>query len=72
MTHFEDKKGESETLGGFLIELFGRIPNANEEMIFEPFIFKVQSVDTRRIKKIKATIKIEKPIVETENLDDEK
>jgi gliding motility-associated protein GldE len=72
VSHFEDKKGESETLGGFLIELFGRIPHANEEMIFEPFIFKVQSVDTRRIKKIKATIKIEKPIVETENLDDEK
>ena len=72
VSHFEDKKGESETLGGFLIELFGRIPNANEEMIFEPFIFKVQSVDTRRIKKIKATLKVEKPIVETEILEDEK
>jgi gliding motility-associated protein GldE len=72
VTHFEDKKGESETLGGFLIELFGRIPNANEELIFEPFIFKVQSVDTRRIKKIKATIKIDKPLVEPNNFDDEK
>ena len=72
VSHFEDKKGESETLGGFLIELFGRIPNANEEMIFEPFIFKVQSVDTRRIKKIKATIKIDKPLIEPNNLDDEK
>jgi Mg2+/Co2+ transporter CorC len=52
--------------------LFGRIPHANEELIFEPFIFKVQSVDTRRIKKIKATLKIEQPLTEIENLGDEK
>jgi len=70
VSHFEEKKGESETLGGFLIELFGRIPHANEEMIFEPFIFKVQSVDMRRIKKIKATIQIGKPVMEVKNLDD--
>lgn len=72
VSHFEEKKGESETLGGFLIELFGRIPHANEELVFEPFTFKVQSVDTRRIKKIKATIKIDKPLIEPNNLNDEK
>ncbi len=61
---FEKDKGESETLGGFLIELFGRIPNANEEILYEPFIFRVQSVDTKRIKKIKVTSKIPNPIDE--------
>lgn len=70
-THFEEKKGESETLGGFLIELFGRIPHANEEIVFEPFIFKVQSVDTRRIKKIKATIKTDKLLTEEYNFHNE-
>jgi len=36
--------------------LFGRIPNSNEEISFEHFLFRVQSVDTRRIKKIKVTL----------------
>jgi putative hemolysin len=55
-THFEKVKGESETLGGLLIELFSRIPHSGEEIDFEPFKFKIQSVDTRRIKKIKITL----------------
>jgi gliding motility-associated protein GldE len=54
-THFEKVKGESETLGGLLIELFSRIPHSGEEIDFHPFKFKIQSVDTRRIKKIKVT-----------------
>ncbi len=53
--YFEKAKGESETLGGLMIELFGRIPNSGEEMIFEVFQFKIQSVDTRRVKKIVVT-----------------
>lgn len=53
--YFEKAKGESETLGGLVIELFGRIPNSGEEMQFEDFQFKIQSVDARRIKKITVT-----------------
>lgn len=53
--HFEKAKGESETLAGLIIELFGRIPSAGEEIEFENFTFKVQSVDTRRIKKVRVT-----------------
>jgi CBS domain containing-hemolysin-like protein len=55
-THFEKVKGESETLGGLLIELFSRIPHSGEEIDSHPFKFKIQSVDTRRIKKIKVTL----------------
>lgn len=51
-TYFEKSRGESETLGGMMIELFARIPNAGEEVAFESFVFKVQSVDVRRVKKV--------------------
>lgn len=51
-TYFEKSRGESETLGGMMIELFARIPNAGEEVVFEKFVFKVQSVDMRRVKKV--------------------
>jgi gliding motility-associated protein GldE len=53
--YFEKAKGESESLAGLIIELFGRIPSAGEEIEFEDFTFKVQSVDTRRIKKVRVT-----------------
>ena len=43
-----------------MIELFGRIPNSGEELTYELFKFKIQSVDVRRIKKVKvSTTKIE-------------
>ena len=57
VVYFEKAKGESETLGGLMIELFGRIPNSGEEMAWEDFEFKIQSVDTRRVKKVKVTNK---------------
>jgi putative hemolysin len=56
--YFEKAKGESETLAGLIIELFGRIPSAGEEIEFEDFAFKVQSVDTRRIKKVRVTQRV--------------
>ena len=57
-SYFEKAKGESETLAGLIIELFGRIPSAGEEIEFEDFTFKVQSVDTRRIKKVRVTQRV--------------
>ena len=56
--YFEKAKGESETLAGLIIELFGRIPSAGEEIEFEDFTFKVQSVDSRRIKKVRVTQRV--------------
>ncbi len=53
--YFEKAKGESETLAGLIIELFGRIPSSGEEIEFEDFTFKIQSVDMRRIKKVRVT-----------------
>ncbi|MFM7020352.1 MAG: gliding motility-associated protein GldE [Aquirufa sp.] len=66
--YFEKAKGESETLGGLMIELFGRIPNSGEEMQFEAFQFKIQSVDARRVKKIVVTqTSTEKPEISHES-----
>ncbi len=50
---FDKSKGESESLGGLIIELFGRFPHAAEEIVFEKFRFKILSVDSKKIKKIK-------------------
>ena len=55
-TYFEKVRGESETLGGMMIELFARIPNAGEEISFDKFVFKVQSVDLRRVKKVQVKV----------------
>ncbi len=53
---FEDKKGESDTLAGFILELSGKIPVKNEKISFDNYVFTVESVDKRRIKRIKLTI----------------
>ena len=53
---FEDAKGESDTLAGFLIELKGKIPLKNEKISFKNLYFKIESADNRRIRRVKVTI----------------
>lgn len=53
---FEKQKGESDTLAGFILELAGKIPERGTEIKFHNYIFKVESVDKRRIKSIKVSI----------------
>jgi len=53
---FESSKGESDTLAGFILELEGKIPPKNKKITFEDFVFTIESVDSRRIKRIKVTI----------------
>lgn len=54
---FSKVKGESDTLAGLLLELMGKIPLKDETVEFDNFVFKVESVDKRRIKRIQVTIK---------------
>ncbi|GAB1404563.1 MAG: gliding motility-associated protein GldE [Lentimicrobiaceae bacterium] len=54
---FADAKGDSDTLAGLMLELAGKIPVINEEIEFEHFIFKAETVDKRRIKKVKVSLK---------------
>lgn len=54
---FEQAKGESDTIGGFLIEQAGKILLKNEKVNFGNYIFTIESSDKRRIKQVKITIK---------------
>lgn len=53
---FEIKKGEAETLAGFILEIVGNFPEKNQEISFENHLFTIESVDNKRIKQIKVTI----------------
>lgn len=54
---FENAKGESETLAGFMLEISGRFLKKNEKVLFDKYSLIVESIDKRRIKQIKLTIK---------------
>ncbi|KIX21744.1 hemolysin [Flavobacterium sp. 316] len=53
---FEDKKGEAETLAGFVLEISGNFPKKNQKISFDSYVFTVESLDNRRIKQIKVTL----------------
>jgi putative hemolysin len=53
---FEDVRGESETLAGLILELTGEIPQKDQIIKFGDFVFKIESVDRRRIKEIRVEI----------------
>jgi len=54
---FENRKGESETIAGFVLEISGSFPRMNSKIQFENYVFKIESIDNKRIKRIKVTIK---------------
>lgn len=53
---FEIKKGEAETLAGFLLEISGNFPKKKQKITFHNLIFTIENVDKRRIKQIKVTL----------------
>ncbi len=53
---FDDIKGESDSLAGLILELEGEIPEKGSSITFKNFVFEVNTVDERRIKKIRVTI----------------
>ena len=53
---FEQVKGDSDSLAGFVLELAGKIPLKNEKIRFDRFLFTIEAADKRRIKRIKVTI----------------
>ena len=52
----ESKKGEAETLAGFLLEISGNFPKKRQKITFHNLIFTIENVDKRRIKQIKVTL----------------
>lgn len=53
---FEEEKGESETIAGFILEVCGKFPKKNEQIVFKNYKFKIESIDNRRIKRVKVTL----------------
>jgi gliding motility-associated protein GldE len=53
---FEDVKGESDSLAGFIIEQAGKILLKGEKVVFENYSFIVESADKRKVKRIKIII----------------
>ena len=54
---FEKVKGESESLGGLILELNNKLPNSGESVAFDKFVFTVVAVDKKRIKKVKVHLR---------------
>ncbi len=52
---FEEEKGESETLAGFILEIFGNFPKKGDKINFEIYTFTIEVLDRRRIKQVKVT-----------------
>nr|WP_315145392.1 gliding motility-associated protein GldE [uncultured Flavobacterium sp.] len=53
---FEEKKGEAETLAGFILEILGNFPKKGQNIVFENCTFTIEMVDKKRVKQIKVTI----------------
>lgn len=56
---FDKVKGEADTIAGLILELRGEMPAKNDKLSYKRFTFTVLTVDNRRIKKIKVTLKPE-------------
>ena len=56
-TIFENEKGESDTLAGFILEIAGGFPSKGEVIRFNNYDFKIEAVDRKRIKQVKVTLK---------------
>ncbi|NOT75361.1 MAG: gliding motility-associated protein GldE [Cyclobacteriaceae bacterium] len=54
--YFDDVKGESESLGGLILELHSAMPNAGDKIGYDRFLFTIVSVDQKKIKRIRVTI----------------
>ena len=59
---FEEAKGESDSLAGFILEITGNIPKKGAKISFNDFIFTVEGVNKRRVTRIKATFEVEKSL----------
>ena len=52
---FEEEKGESETLAGFILEVSGKFLKKGEKINFANYTFTIEALDRKRIKQVKVT-----------------
>lgn len=53
---FESRKGEAETLAGFVLEISGGFPRIGSKINFKKFVFTIEALERKRIKQIKLTL----------------
>ncbi len=53
---FESRKGEAETLAGFVLEISGGFPRVGSKINFKNYVFTIEALERKRIKQIKLTL----------------
>ncbi|ARV09493.1 magnesium/cobalt efflux protein [Winogradskyella sp. PC-19] len=53
---FEERKGEAETIAGFILEISGGFPRVGSKINFENYVFTTEAIEKKRIKQIRLTI----------------
>lgn len=53
---FDEYRGESETIAGFILEVHGKYPKLDKVIQFQNYSFKIEAIDNRRIKQVKVTV----------------
>ncbi len=53
---FDNDRGESDSLGGLILELQGKIPGEGEKIKYRQFTFEIMDADVRKINKITITL----------------
>lgn len=61
--YFNEARGESDTLGGLLMEINQDLPKRGDVINYEAFTFTIESADKRRVKRVKVEFQ---PTVESE------
>ncbi len=54
--NFESRKGEAETLAGFVLEISGGFPRVGSKINFKNYVFTIEALERKRIKQIKLTL----------------
>lgn len=57
VSEFESQKGESETIAGFVLEIFRGFPKIKDKINFGNYTFTVEVIDNKRLKQVKVTLK---------------
>jgi putative hemolysin len=53
---FDGVRGDADTLGGLILEISGSIPQMGDKIDLEDYRFTVESVDKKRIKRVKVSL----------------
>jgi gliding motility-associated protein GldE len=53
---FEARKGEAETMAGFVLEISGAFPRIGSKINFKNYVFTIEALERKHIKQIKLTL----------------